>query len=96
MGKEPKRIDFDDFKVNPGRVFDDMATQRRPVLIAVKGQVYRLELEPVVDDIWKGYDPKLVRQRLRESAGAMAGVDSAKLLRDIHDARKQASHGRLD
>ena len=37
MGKEPKRIDFDDFKVNPGRVFDDMATQKRPVLIAVKG-----------------------------------------------------------
>jgi hypothetical protein len=96
MAKEPKRINFDDFTINPGKVFDDMARQDGPVLIDVKGRLYRLELESTTDGIWKGYDPEKVRLRLREAAGAMAGIDRETLLRDIHHARQQVSHGRSD
>jgi hypothetical protein len=96
MAKEPKRLDFKEFALNPGKVFDDMASQRDPVLIDVKGRVYRLELEAMRHDIWQGYNPKKVRQRLRDCAGVLAGIDHEALLRDIHSARKQASRGRSD
>lgn len=44
--------------------------------------------------IWAQYDPERVRQALRKSAGALAGVDRRTLSADIHAARKQSSHGR--
>jgi len=92
MAKEPKRLDFEEFALNPRKVFDDMASQRGPVLIDVKGRVYRLELQSVRHDIWQGYDPIKVRQRLRDCAGILAGIDRDALLRDIHSAR--IKHGR--
>ncbi len=48
------------------------------------------------EDIWVGYDPEQVRAALRESAGALKGVDREALLRDIHAAREQESRGRHD
>src|SRR5262245_6868015 len=45
-------------------------------------------------DIWADYDPKRVRQGLKDSAGALAGVDRDELLRDIYAQREQDSRGR--
>ncbi|MBI2906591.1 MAG: helix-turn-helix domain-containing protein [Chloroflexi bacterium] len=45
-------------------------------------------------DIWAGYDPEKVKDALRKSAGALAGVDRHALFQDIHAARRQASRGR--
>lgn len=49
---------------------------------------------PESRDIWANYDPQRVRQALRQSAGALAGVDRDALWADIRAARRQASHGR--
>ena len=45
-------------------------------------------------NIWAGYDPAKVKEALRASAAALAGVDHEQLLRDMHEARAQDSHGR--
>jgi hypothetical protein len=45
-------------------------------------------------DIWANYDPEKAREGLRKSAGALKGVDTEALKRDIRDQRKQDSHGR--
>lgn len=44
--------------------------------------------------IWAGYDPGKVREALRESAGAFAGIDADAFIAEIHAARGQASRGR--
>jgi hypothetical protein len=45
-------------------------------------------------DIWATYDPEKVGEGLRKSTGALQGVDTEALKRDIHDQRKQDSYGR--
>jgi len=45
-------------------------------------------------DIWATYDPDKAREGLRKSAGALKGVDTEALKRDIRDQREQNSHGR--
>jgi hypothetical protein len=45
-------------------------------------------------DIWAGYDPEQVRQALRESAGALKGVDHDAHKADIQNQRRQESDGR--
>ena len=50
------------------------------------------ETEP--QDMWAGYDPEKVKAALRESAGALTGVDREALLQDLHEARQQESRGR--
>mgnify|MGYP001163432929 CR=1 FL=1 len=45
-------------------------------------------------NIWAGYNPDHVIAALRESAGALAGVDREQLLADLHAAREQGSRGR--
>ena len=44
--------------------------------------------------IWTHYDPKRVRAALQTSAGALQGVDRAKLLSDLAGQRSQESSGR--
>ena len=47
------------------------------------------------EDIWARYDPEQVRRALRQSAGALAGVDREQLLADIRTQRAQAGARRL-
>jgi hypothetical protein len=51
----------------------------------------QLNLQP---DIWADYDPEKVRQGLQSSAGALKGVDTEALKKDIQGQRQQESHGR--
>jgi hypothetical protein len=46
------------------------------------------------EDVWKQYDPTRVKQALKESAGALDGVDKATLLSDIAAERTQKAHNR--
>jgi hypothetical protein len=55
--------------------------------------------EPVIlvrgeDDLFAGADPERARRALRESVGALAGVDVAALKEELREQRSQDSHGR--
>ena len=45
-------------------------------------------------NIWEDYNPKSVQAALRESAGALDGVDKEALLSDIKAARRQETQHR--
>jgi hypothetical protein len=51
----------------------------------------RLHMQP---DIWADYDPEKAREGIRKSAGALKGVDTETLKKDIQSQRAQDSHGR--
>lgn len=92
MAREPKKI-----KVAPGSELARLLTQAAstPLLIEKDGELYRLDrIEKEPESIWKDYDPEKVKEALRKSAGALAGVDTDALLRDIHEARQQGTRGR--
>jgi hypothetical protein len=50
--------------------------------------------EAVLVDLFANYDVKRVQEALRNSAGALAGVDRQKLLDDLRAARTQDTGGR--
>ena len=66
-----------------------------PVILEKDGERYVLAREEA-QDIWAAYDPDAVRHALRQSIGALAGLDRKSLLEDIHAAREQDSPGRPD
>jgi hypothetical protein len=88
MLTEPNRI-----HIKPdselARLLDEMGDT--PILLEKDGELYRLAKE---EDIWAGYDPQRARNALRNSAGALRGIDRGELLDDIHLARQQDSLGR--
>jgi hypothetical protein len=96
MAKEPKQVSFDEFASKVRTIFDNVAREGKAILIERKGQTYRLELERAEkpEALWTGYDPAAVRHGLRKSAGALVEADREALLREIQQAREQASHGR--
>lgn len=48
------------------------------------------------EDMWVDYDPTRTRDALRDSVGALRGVDRQELIAEIHRAREQGSPGRPD
>jgi hypothetical protein len=64
---------------------------REPVILVRGGERFRLSRE---DDLFAGYDPERARRALRESVGALAGVDVAALKEELREQRSQDSHGR--
>lgn len=78
-------------------MIENMQSSRKPRLL-------KQESEPVAiltplgttlkrltpeQDIWADYDPEQVQQALAHSTGALAGVDTKRLLTDLHEARSQ-------
>jgi hypothetical protein len=51
----------------------------------------QLHVQP---DIWADYDPEKAREGLKKSAGALQGVDTEALKKDIQNQRKQESRRR--
>jgi hypothetical protein len=95
MTQKPRHIEFDDFVRQVQSIFDMLAHEKRPVMVERQGQLFRLEREPGKQaDIWAGYSPDHARQAVRESAGALRGVNRKQLLRDLREQREQDSHGR--
>jgi hypothetical protein len=95
MATQPRKIDFAEFALHLGSVFDDIEKEKHPIVVERAGHLYRVELQgKVTQDIWAGYDPGRVRDALKRSAGALSGVDREKLVADIHAQRGQDSRGR--
>jgi hypothetical protein len=90
MYLEPKRI-----KVEPGselaRLLEDV--NETPLLLEVHGVLYHVTASGKEADIWADYDPERVRAGLKESAGALSGVDTKQLLADIRASREQRRSG---
>jgi len=85
MYLQPKRI-----KVEPGselaRLLEEVGES--PLLLEKDGVLYQLTPSSQ-EDIWADYNPERVKAGLRQSAGALAGVDTTQLLADIHQSREQ-------
>src|SRR3990167_2485094 len=84
---------------------DGVIADRAPRLLVRDGETVAVILSPEDyaaigndrdADLWVDYDPERARAALRACVGALAGVDREELLRDIHEARGQASAGRPD
>jgi hypothetical protein len=61
------------------RVLD--AADSTPVIVERDGVQYRVERQ--TDDVWADYDPERVREGLRRSAGAFAGIDVEAFKQDL-------------
>lgn len=61
-----------------------------PVVLESRGIRYTIHREA----LFAGYDPQRVRAALRESAGALRGVDTEGLKRELRAQRAQDSQGR--
>lgn len=78
-----------------GRMIEEAQVAGQPVVIEVNGHSYRLSPQPhAVDDPWKDYDPERAKRALAESAGALKGMDTERLKRELREQRGQDSHGR--
>jgi hypothetical protein len=64
--------------------------------LTIPGEAEDLDAPNGSSDIWASYDPGKVQEALRQSAGALKGVDREQLLQNIHAAREQESRGRHD
>ena len=89
MAKEPLTITIDP-ESELGRAL--AAVDDAPIVLERCGARFRVTRE--ADDPWVDYDPQRVRRALRESAGALAGVDVAVLQRELREQRSQDSRGR--
>jgi len=89
MYLEPKRI-----KVKPGSELARLLEEANetPLLLEKDGVFYHLTVSNQ-EDIWADYDPGRVRAGLKESAGALSGMDTKHLLADIHASREQRRSG---
>lgn len=85
MYLQPKRI-----KVEPGselaRLLEEVG--EAPLLLEKDGVLYHVTPSSQ-EDIWADYDPQRVRAGLKESTGALVGVNTTELLLDIHQSREQ-------
>lgn len=94
MSKGPKRIQFEEFALNPETLFEAMVAEREPLLVEKEGLTFRIEITEEPEDIWADYDPQRAQAALKRRAGALSGIDHEQLIADIHAAREQDSSGR--
>ncbi len=62
-------------------------------LVLMRGRE-RFRVTRETDSLWANDDPERVREALRESTGALAGVDVEALKRELRAQREQDSLGR--
>jgi hypothetical protein len=83
MGNEPLTIHLDP----DSDLALALADADAPVLLESHGVRFRVIRD--TDDLWAGYDPERVRRALRQSAGALAGVDVKTLKQELREQRGQ-------
>jgi hypothetical protein len=88
MAGEPLTIQIDP----TSELAQALADADEPVVLKSNGVRYRVLREE--DALFAGYDPSRVRDALRESAGALEGVDVTALKRALRAQRAQDSQGR--
>ena len=85
------------------KVAEEVNTTKTPRLIKRNGETLAMLMpagtagkrEPHKRTIWTHYDPQRVRTALKQSAGALQGVDREELLSDLASQRSQQSSGRV-
>src|SRR6266567_6433225 len=87
------------------KVAEEVNTTKTPRLIKRNGEALALlmpagrgekrENLPQKRTIWTHYNPQQVKAALRDSKGALQGVNREKLLSDLAEQRSQESTGRL-
>ncbi len=87
------------------RIAEEVQATKTPRLIKRDGETLAMlmparvtgkyESHPQKRNIWSHYDPQRVRAALKQSAGALQGVDRKELLRDLAAQRSQESPGRV-
>lgn len=90
------------YRLNPEdeltRVLNRAKVDKRPVIIETPDDRYQVirdrETVNLTDDPWANYDPEKVQAALRAGAGALQGVDTERLLREIYEEREQDTPGR--
>jgi hypothetical protein len=89
-------MNFEEFAADLERVFEMLKPEDRQILVQKGERLYRVELANATEarDLWTNYDANRARQALRQSAGALAGVDIKELMGDLHATRGQRSRGR--
>jgi hypothetical protein len=83
MAKEPLTIPLDP----TSELAQVLAAVGTPVVLESNGVRYTVERE----DIFARYDVETVLRGLRQSRGALRGVDTAALLADLAEQRRQDS-----
>jgi hypothetical protein len=81
MAKEPLTIPLDP----ASELARTLADADGPVVLESNGVRYTVDRE----DVFAGYDTEAVRRGLRQSRGALAGVDTEALLADLAEQRRQ-------
>lgn len=84
------------------RIAEEVNTTKTPRLINRNGETLALIMpagtavkrEPHKRTIWTHYDPQRVKAALKQSAGALQGVNKEELLSDLASQRNQQSSGR--
>jgi hypothetical protein len=89
MAKEPLTITIDP----ESELAQALATVDDALLVLERGGA-RFRVTREADAMWSDYDPERVRRALRESAGALAGIDVEALKRELREQRSQDSLGR--
>jgi hypothetical protein len=82
-------MSFHQFARQLPNVFNTIAKSGEKILVEKDGVLFRVEPEEKPQDLWANYDPEQVREGLRKSAGALAGVDIEALKRDLREQRGQ-------
>lgn len=79
-----------------GRTLKAARASGKPVRVDTGEEVYTLivaQAEPTAEDVFAHDDPQRVLAALRESRGALAGVDTEQLLADLAAQRAQDDDG---
>ncbi len=90
MTTRPRRIHIEP-GTEIGKLLDEVGSG--PMLLEKDGVIYSAS-EAKDEEIWSGYDPLAVKEALRQSAGAFAGMDTEQWKRDVRAGREQDSRGR--
>ena len=102
MRKVPKRVHISS-DGDIATILDGVQADKAPRVVERDGVDIAVVLSPedyeslsgmTEPNIWASYDAELAVAALRQTKGALSGVDREQLLKDIHEQRGQNSIGR--
>jgi hypothetical protein len=80
MANAAKRLKYEDYADNLPALLERVDQEHDVVELERNGRVYRIQ-----SVLKRPHDPEAVRKALRESAGALKGVDVDELKRDLYE-----------
>lgn len=102
MRNAPKRVHISD-DGDIAAILDGVQADKTPRVVERDGVDIAVVLSPedydslrgmAEADIWATYDAERAVAALRQTKGALTGVDREQLLKDVHEQRGQGSSGR--